>query len=140
MTFKLRHLVAAVAVASTSLGAVAATIPLGTNPSSASLVGFGLSSTPVPWSYSFTLDSTTDLSNLFLSLRSTDPVDYAISLTGPTASTIAITGGTLIPATYTFNSLADGAYVLSIIGTPTSSWSASYGRIADRLGRPGART
>ncbi|HIV71412.1 MAG TPA: FxDxF family PEP-CTERM protein [Candidatus Aquabacterium excrementipullorum] len=128
MTFNLRHLVPAAVLATAFSSAFAATpISLGTNPDSAPIVGTGLSTTPVPWSYSFTLDSLTDLSNLTLSLRSTDPVDYSISLTGPTSTTIAIAGSTNIPATYSFNSLADGAYVLSIIGTPSSSYSAAYG-------------
>lgn len=129
MHLNIRHLVAAAVVASASASAMAADAPisLGTNPSNSPIVGFGLENTPLTWSYSFVLDSATNFSNVLLSLRSTDPVDYVVSLTGPTLASSAAAGSTINPANFTFNSLADGAYVLSIVGTPSSSWSASYG-------------
>lgn len=128
MLFNLRQLAVAAAFAGASTGALAAdTIALGTNPSSASIVGFGLESTPLTWNYSFTLDSSTNISNLFLSLRSTDPADYVVTLAGPTSASGSLAGSTINPANFTFSSLADGAYVLSIIGTPSSSFGVSYG-------------
>lgn len=127
MHFNPRHLAAA-ALISVSVGASAADpISLGTNPSSSPIVGFGLEDAPLTWSYSFTLDSATSFSNLLLSLRSTDPVDYVVSLTGPTSAAGALAGSKINPANFTFNALADGAYVLSIVGTPSSSFSAGYG-------------
>ena len=129
MKFQLRHLVAAAAVAVASAGATAAPLDLGTNPTYEPVTGFGSAADlgTVTFSYAFTLDATTDFSDLFVSLRPTDPVDFTLTLTGPTGS--ALTGSATYAAKkeFTFSSLADGAYVLSIVGTPTSSTFASYG-------------
>ena len=128
MNFNLRQLVAAAAVATASFSAVAAPISLGTNPDFTPITGYGTTMGPVTFQYSFTLDSVTDLSDIFGKLAATDATALTVSLTGPTLTTpvtfAAIPG---IPGSFSFSSLADGAYVLSILATPSSSTFTAYG-------------
>lgn len=128
MNFNLRQLVAAAAVATASFGAVAAPISLGSNPNYVPITGYGSTMGPVTFQFGFTLDSATDFSDFFGELAATDATSLTVSLTGPTLTTpvtfAAIPG---ISGSFSFSSLADGAYVLSILATPSSSTFTAYG-------------
>lgn len=127
MNFNLRQLVAAAAVATASFSAVAAPISLGTNPNYDAVTGYGSTMGPVTFQYSFTLDSLTDWSIFSGELAATDATSLTVSLAGPTvaSSTFAVVPG--LPGTFSFGMLADGAYVLSILATPSSSTFTAYG-------------
>lgn len=130
MHFNLRHLVAAAALAAASGGAFAVEahtppISLGTLGSTAAPVfaqAFSFSGAP-SYSFSFALDSSTGFSNVLGSLRFADPVDLTISLTGSASfsSSLTVSGSQYIPQAFSFNSLADGNYVISFTGLSTSS-------------------
>lgn len=127
MNFNLRTLVAAAAVATASFGAVAAPIPVGLNPGTTAVTGYGTTFGPVTFSYSFTLDSLTNFSSLSGSLAVTDASALSVSLVGPTSASTTFAAIPGIPGSFSFGSLADGAYVLSFLATPSSSSFAAYG-------------
>ncbi|MFY9477021.1 MAG: FxDxF family PEP-CTERM protein [Aquabacterium sp.] len=131
MQFTLRSLAAAAALALGSAGAFAATAgDLGTNPSYAEITGYGTQFGPVTFSYSFTLDSATNLSDLFGSLKATDESSILVTLSGPTSFSTTITPTLTTPKSFTFSGLADGAYTLSFVATPIASTFAAYGGFA----------
>ncbi len=135
MHFNLRHLVAASALAAASSGALAVEafptpISLGTLGTAASPVfaqAFSFAGAP-SYSFSFTLDSSTGLSDVFGSLRFADPVDLTVSLTGGSSfsSSVTVSGSQYIPQAFSFDGLADGNYVISFTGLSTSS-ASSFG-------------
>jgi hypothetical protein len=118
-------LIAAASSTSMAVEALPTPISLGTLGTIASPVfaqAFSFSGAP-SYSYSFTLDSTTGLSNVIGSLRFADPVDLTISLTGGVSfsSSVTVSGSQYIPQAFSFSSLADGNYVISFTGLSTSS-------------------
>jgi hypothetical protein len=136
MHFNLRHLVAASALAAASSGAFAVEafptpISLGTLGTTASPVFAQAFSVPgaFTYSYSFTLDSSTGLSDVFGSLRFADPVDLTISLAGGASfsSSVTVSGSPYIPQAFSFDALTDGNYVISFTGLSTSSFSSFGG-------------
>lgn len=131
MQLSLRTLATAAALALGSVGAFAATAgDLGVNPSYAEITGYGTQFGPVTFSYTFTLDSSTDLSDLFGSLKATDESSILVTLTGPTSFSTTITPTLTTPKSFSFSGLADGAYTLSFVATPISSTFAAYGGFA----------
>ena len=128
MHFHLRHLAAAAAMALTAVGAIAA--PAGDlvlNPTYAEITGYGSQFGPVNFSYSFTLDSATDLTNLFGSLKATDESSILVTLSGPSSFSTTITPTLSTAQSFSFSNLADGAYTLSFVATPTTSTFSAYG-------------
>ena len=116
MQFSIRRLASAAAMALVSASAFAApAADLGVNPSYAEITGYGTQFGPVTFSYTFSLDSATNLSNLFGSLRATDEASILVTLTGPSSFSTTITPTLTSPKSFTFSNLADGAYTLSFV-------------------------
>lgn len=134
MKLNFRQLAVATAIACSSAGAFAAPTPisLGTNPVIEPLVGYGSTYGTLTFSYTFTLDSVTDFSKFWGELRPTDPADFVLTLTGPGAFTSTQNyGGTpLNPIMFSWDTLADGDYMLDIVATPNSSTFTAYGGFA----------
>jgi hypothetical protein len=131
MKFSVRQLAAAALMAVGSISAIAAPVGnLGLNPSYAEITGYGTQFGTVTFSYAFTLDSATDLSNLFGSLKATDESSILVTLSGPTSFSATITPTLTTPQSFSFSNLADGAYTLSFVATPTVATFAAYGGFA----------
>lgn len=131
MQFSIRRLASAAAMALVSASAFAAPAgDLGVNPSYAEITGYGTQFGPVTFSYTFSLDSATNLSNLFGSLKATDEASILVTLTGPSSFSTTITPTLTSPKSFTFSNLADGAYTLSFVATPILASFTAYGGFA----------
>ena len=131
MKLSVRQLAVAAAMAVGSISAMAAPAgDLGLNPSYGEITGYGTQFGHVTFSYAFTLDSATNLSNLFGSLKATDESSILVTLSGPTSFSATITPTLTTAKSFSFNNLADGAYTLSFVATPISATFAAYGGFA----------